>query len=178
MVSHAREDASTVEVVMKSESFIAWAAGCVALGLVTASGAAVAADGTRDGSASCEAAVGSGYAPWVGEVKFHYEIKGNVARVTTTQYRMYSPHVSGRNKGNVNSDLRVWNNVDGSGAGTPFKAVESPDAMIQDGQWHTLNQTVGGDVGFAPRQLRAAVKFIFDNDMADPSCWAEQVQTF
>lgn len=134
----------------------------------TASAATPAGDFTGEDSCSYKF---NGYTI-TGYARVRMTKVGQKVTATVTEYRIAGAD-SGRNKANVDSDMRVWNNAAGSGAGTYFGTTYSADAMRQDGQWHALNQAMGKDPGFDVRRVHVGVLFTFDMAGGDPHCWAD-----
>jgi len=105
---------------------------------------------------------------------------GNGGEWKTTVNRYRITRLNGQSGGNkANVDLSFGVNRVGFG-NLVNRAANSPDAMIQDGQWHTLNtsgtiQDVpllhnrSGNI-YDPLEASIAVKFTFDKSGADPSC--------
>jgi hypothetical protein len=77
---------------------------------------------------------------------------------------------SGGNKANINLGLDTYYN---GNEHTGYGWLNSPDAMKQDGQWHS--DTILGKSGHTSRldgSAKASVEFIFDRSGTDPRCLA------
>lgn len=107
-----------------------------------------------------------------GEAQVRLVKTGQKVIATVTGYSIKGAD-HGRKKANVDSDMRVWNDAAGSGAGHYFGMTRSADAMLQDGQWHDMNQSMGADVGFDVKRTHVGVQFTFDMAGGDMKCWAD-----
>ena len=75
----------------------------------------------------------------------------------------------GRNRANIDSGVTEFR-TDGIGAFT--KKTYSADAMKQDSQWDSLEQSVTINPTYTQSVYKGQVEFIFDKDDYDPRCTA------
>ncbi|WP_036139296.1 MULTISPECIES: hypothetical protein [unclassified Luteibacter] len=156
-------------ILMSTMGHEASAGDVPAQGRDTATVSAAAPAGDATGETSCSH-VFNGYTI-TGYARLRVVTSGQRVTATVTEYRIAGAS-SSRNKANVDNDMRVWNNAAGTGEGKAADLVHSADAMRQDGQWHTLNQSVSSAPGFDVKRARVGVRFTFDMASGDPTCWA------
>ncbi|HEX5753727.1 MAG TPA: hypothetical protein VFZ09_46490 [Archangium sp.] len=114
------------------------------------------------------------------EVTTTFTPRGSGGDWTTTVNRYRITRLNGQSGGNkANVDLSFYVNRVGLGP-LVRKDAYSPDAMIQDGQWHDLG--LSGTIqdvpllysrsatSYDPLQSSVFVKFTFDKSGGDPSC--------
>lgn len=106
-----------------------------------------------------------------GEIRFSLEKEGTNVRIRTSEYKI--TNTPGRNKANIDVGVSTWSNPQDDNSRTVSKLGFSADAMIQDGNWHSLSLTTISSVGYDVKRARSAVRFIFDMSNGDQQCWAE-----
>jgi len=89
---------------------------------------------------------------------------GNHIDMTVTRYKIEKLNgQQGGNKANIVFGQVVDDDI-------LFQEGKSPDAMVQDGQWHTLDITAHNNSKDTTAKVNSYVEFTFDKSGADPYC--------